>query len=147
MLCFSAGGMHARTVTHALPSSRLRLTPLACFDLPQGVHAYTLDKLCSNVAAVIAAAGHTKCHLVRGETGKPACSDELASSAEPALFSERRQASYIHCRWATAGVARWLGILRCCIPLRWNGWQCCAAPIPLPSTTHNALTACKSTSE
>ncbi|KAL4439753.1 hypothetical protein ABPG75_002754 [Micractinium tetrahymenae] len=31
---------------------------------PKDVRAYTLDKLCSDVAAVIAAAGHTTCHLV-----------------------------------------------------------------------------------
>ncbi|KAL4419387.1 hypothetical protein ABPG77_002914 [Micractinium sp. CCAP 211/92] len=33
-------------------------------DAPKDVSAYTLDRLCSDVAAVIAAAGHTKCHLV-----------------------------------------------------------------------------------
>ena len=72
------------------PSCRVRqptagTAPLfvcCCHVLPQGVKHYTIDKLCSDVAAVVAAVGHTKCTL-----------------ASAAALAERAPAVSRCCRW------------------------------------------------
>ena len=70
------------------PSCRVRqptagTAPLfvcCCHVLPQGVKHYTIDKLCSDVAAVVAAVGHTKCTLASA-----CCPSRASASFEPLL--------------------------------------------------------------
>ena len=127
-------------LTRSRPRRLHRSTPPPPAALLQGIKQYTVDKLCSDVAAVITAAGHAKACLVR-------CSWYIHAEAGSVRLQPTEcrccRCRCCGCRWPTTGAAPWPGTWRCCT-LR----QCLLAPPPVPPRqprpAQPACTACLS---